>query len=357
MTSIEPRRPSTSALVRPRQRWTSRSTDSPPIGSPVMVSLVSQSGSVGRTSSRRSGRGVGAQAEHRRDERERRRGRPRLRRAGDRVGDGRADRRPVVAAEQLRQPEVREPLGGLDEPAGDGVRAVGRAGPLEAGRGQRVVVRPDGARCDSRPGCSPAGRRRRSGSPSPRTGRARASARPRSSRGASGGRSPTRAPGPAFEPMVAAGSLVAVEGHRVEADIAGSQNAASNRSRSAVGVDVETGGQLDVAAMPRQPGHRPSRGVGVALDLGQGDRALGTGRRRYGGSRRPNPSSPGCAARAASGARTRGTRRRRGRPTVSIQSSAASACGQSRSTSASSPVQAWISPSRISQSGVESTLP
>ena len=27
--------------------------------------------------------------------------------------------------------------------------------------------------------------------------------------------------------------------------------------------------------MPRQPGHRPSRGVGVALDLGQGDRALG----------------------------------------------------------------------------------
>ena len=107
--------------------------------------------------------------------------------ASRRPDTGRASRRllAVEAAEQLRQAVVGEVLGRLEDVADQPVRLVVEAVALEAGRDQRRVVRPDRARCGSRSGCSRAGPRRRSGSPSPRTSPARAAGRRR------------RAPGPA----------------------------------------------------------------------------------------------------------------------------------------------------------------
>src|SRR4051794_13854389 len=51
--STDPRGRAPPAPARPRPRGTGRPANPPPIGSPVIVSFVSQSGSVGCTSSRR----------------------------------------------------------------------------------------------------------------------------------------------------------------------------------------------------------------------------------------------------------------------------------------------------------------
>ncbi len=142
-TSIEPRRPSSSALVRPRQRWTSRSTESSPTGSPVIGQLAEPLRERRAEQLEPPGRCVGPQPQHRVEQVERCRGRPRLRRARDRVGDGRPDVLAGEAAEQLGQAQVREPLRRFDQPAGEQVRAVGRAARLQTGRDERVVVRPD----------------------------------------------------------------------------------------------------------------------------------------------------------------------------------------------------------------------
>ena len=167
---------------------------------------------------------------------------------------------------------------------------------------------------------------------------------------------PVHSAWPAFEVMLATWSLLAVEGHRVEARIGQPERgleAGLERRRG----DVEPLGEAEVAAMAGEPRHRPVRGEDVALDLGQRDRA----------HRRPAVEVADRIARilpalveqpelraalvfdeAVAIEVARSSRSSRARPARSATADRAGA---------SSPVQAWVSASRISHSGVESMLP
>ena len=290
VTATSPTLRRTSALVVPRHRWKRRSTEASPTRRSVSVTLPSQSGRCGWSSSSSLAVGVGSQPEHRLEEQERRTGRPRLRRAGDRVGHRRVRVGPVEAAEQLRQAVVLESLGRFHHLADEPVRRVVEAVPLEAGRDERRVVRPDragviadrvvaglvgGERPDAPAGehrrVAGAGRRRRARDPARRcrtTGNGRrcwrsrrpAACRRRApSRNSAGrpSRTPPRTAWRAGRPRRRAGSRA----RRRRASRPAAPCAASRRRRS--------------------PG--PRRGRSAARPRARSDR----------GSRRSSPSSPG----------------------------------------------------------------
>ncbi len=157
-------------------------------------------------------------------------GRPRLRRAGDRI-----ERRPLArparkAAEQLGQPVEIDHLAGAEHRLEQPQRQVVEAVAGEAGRDERVVVRPDRSVVIRHRVVAQLGRRPASGSPSPRS-----SPRPSASRrcGArrAGSAIPLQSACPAFELRTRQGCFVPSSAS-TNVPSASSQKVSAKRARS-----------------------------------------------------------------------------------------------------------------------------
>ena len=216
-----------------------------------------------------AGRCVRPQPEHRVQQVERRGSGPGLRRAGDGIRHRRADVLAGETAEQLGQAQVREPLRRFDQPAGQQVRAIGRAARLQTGGDQCVVMRPDRARVVADRVVADLARRERADPP------AREHVRGEQALGHDRGSRVRDDAGPQRLARIRGDArdrtLVAVERHRIEARIRQPKGVVElllQLCRS----EIEPLGEGQIAAMAGKPGHRPVGREDVALHLGQRDR-------------------------------------------------------------------------------------
>ena len=234
--------------------------------------------------------GVAAQPEHRLEEQERGARGPGLRRAGDRIRDRHRGLLAVEPAEQLRQPELAEVLGRLEDLADEPVRLVLEAVALQPGGGQRRVVRPDGARVVAE---RVVARLALGVGPDPPAREHRRAEQPVGDVASPGlGDDPAPQALAGVRPDRVGLALVGVEGHRVVALVLDPERLLE-ACPEGLGVAHEPIGEVDVAAHPGE-GRHPRLGVEhVALDLGEGDRRPSPRGRSGRGSRRPSPSSPG----------------------------------------------------------------
>ena len=202
-------------------------------------------------------------------------------------------------------------LGRLEHPPDQAVRLVVEAIPLQAGRDERRVVGPDragvvadrvvarlalGVRADP-----PAREELRRQEPVDDLLRPVARHDPR----------PQALPGVRTDRV--RGALGAVERHGVVALVLDPEGLLESLAQQ-LGLVLQAGRELVLAAQPRERRDAPLGVEHVALDLGERDRSHDLGAVPVADRRRANPSSPGSPGPCGCAARTRRTRRRRGRP-------------------------------------------
>ena len=234
---------------------------------PPSQSGVSPSARVARLRRRR----VRMQAEQQAQAEDRGAGRPGLGPCRRRVGDGKGRLRARVAREHLGQRVVEEARG-LEQAATELPRVLPRADPLETPRGERRVVRPDGAGVvPERVVAGLRGAHRADAPARPELVRAE---RGRHIRDAPVGDDPRPQQVPVVRGERIDGTLLAVEGQCVGRPLLepeGAIEAVAKLGGPSLELDRERGVAPDLACQLRQP---EPRVVDVALHLGGGDRPV-----------------------------------------------------------------------------------